>query len=212
MICIARPCYDAARVAIRKNAAKLTAQRIRIKNGFLMILKTKGNIISSRSTIDIAFFTQLQLSPIDLVFQGIPRCSNKILAPTRIKIHPPANSARLRNRCDVFESLKEHFQNLAKTYKDSIQSVLYNDSHSFRAIVQNAVVVDDYQLRINLLESRKAIIAYETSEQLKHLLATPNRRDFSGYNHIYIIPRAEAEQRWPFIKQSYSHIPISSYA
>lgn len=118
----------------------------------------------------------------------------------------------LKNVCDVFESLKEHFQNLAKTYKDSIQSVLYNDSHSFRAIVQNAVVVDDYQLRINLLESRKAIIAYETSEQLKHLLATPNRRDFSGYNHIYIIPRAEAEQRWPFIKQSYSHIPISSYA
>lgn len=118
----------------------------------------------------------------------------------------------LNNVCGVFESLKTHFQNLAKTYKDTIQNAVYNDSHSFRSIVQNAIIFDDYQPRINLSESRKAIVAYETQEQLNNLLAAPNRKDFSGYNQIYVIPRAEAEQRWPLIKQSYSHLPISNYA
>lgn len=118
----------------------------------------------------------------------------------------------LNNVCGVFESLKTHFQNLAKTYKDTIQNAVYNDSHSFRSIVQNAIIFDDYQPRINLSESRKAIVAYETQEQLTNLLAAPNRKDFSGYNQIYVIPRAEAEQRWPLIKQSYSHLPISNYA
>lgn len=118
----------------------------------------------------------------------------------------------LNNVCGVFESLKTHFQNLAKTYKDTIQNAVYNDSHSFRSIVQNAIIFDDYQPRINLSEYRKAIVAYETQEQLNNLLAAPNRKDFSGYNQIYVIPRAEAELRWPLIKQSYSHLPISNYA
>lgn len=118
----------------------------------------------------------------------------------------------LNNVCEVFESLRTHFQNLANTYKDAIPNAVYNDSHFFRSIVHNAISFDDYQLRINLSESRKAIVAYETQEQLNHLLSVPNRKDFIGYNQIYIIPRAEAEQRWPLIKQSYSHLHVSNYA
>ena len=119
----------------------------------------------------------------------------------------------LNNAYDVFESLKMHFHNISNTYKEGTANAVANDSQSFRSIVQNALTIDDFQLKINQYESKKAIVTYETQEQLNLLLASPNRRDFIGYNHIYILPRAEAELNWQSIRlQNYSHLPLSSYS
>lgn len=119
----------------------------------------------------------------------------------------------LNNAYDVFESLKMHFHNISNTYKEGTANAVANDSQSFRSIVQNALTIDDFQLKINQYESKKAIVTYETQEQLNLLLASPNRRDFIGYNHIFILPRAEAELNWQSIRlQNYSHLPLSSYS
>ena len=113
----------------------------------------------------------------------------------------------------VFERLKELFVKLAVNYKEElIRQIAKNNTQAFIDIVKDNVCLDDNFLNVNLNSTGKAIVTYGNDDQLQMLMETPNRRDFSGYGLIYIIPKNEYEvSKHHFSSLSYSLVNIQSY-
>lgn len=84
--------------------------------------------------------------------------------------------------------------------------------NEFNETIQQHIQDDVDQMFINStspINIKRALVGYKTLEQLKHLLEVPNRRQFIGYNLVFLVPQVEAAQIWDSIKDKYSAITFN---
>lgn len=89
---------------------------------------------------------------------------------------------------------------------------IYIKQNDFNETIQQNIQDDADQMFINCATPtniKRALVGYNTLEELKHLLEVPNRQKFIGYNLVFFIPQAEAALIWNSIKNKYSAITFN---
>lgn len=119
----------------------------------------------------------------------------------------------LQDAYRVFMNLRKEFNVIAATHKTNLATQLYNQTETFNRLVEQNLVFASDQFRISAKEMdiTKAIVSYDTEEQLKSLLENPNRKAFGSYSLVYYLKQIDAQNLYSVesIRKLYGAIKLS---
>lgn len=104
---------------------------------------------------------------------------------------------RLKDAYQVFIKLRKEFNLIAAESKVNIARTLYNKSEVFNKIVEDNIEFAPDQFRISAGEVtviKRALVSYETEEQLNSLLEEPNRLKFGSYGLVFFLKKIDASE------------------